>query len=119
MVFLTRIDPARKLQRFWLARVTPTLLGGWTLVREWGRIGSPGTVSNRTFDLEKEASSTGGEARHQKTRAPRLPADPRCCVALVGSHGGWRKYSRPEKRLKNKSKRRDYSANDNRGVLDF
>ncbi len=29
MIFMTRIDPTRKLQRFWLARVTPTLLGGW------------------------------------------------------------------------------------------
>jgi predicted DNA-binding WGR domain protein len=55
MMFLTRIDPARKLQRFWLVAVTPTLLGGWSLLREWGRIGSPGTVSSRTFELEEEA----------------------------------------------------------------
>jgi predicted DNA-binding WGR domain protein len=55
MVFLTRIDPARQLQRFWLALVTPTLLGGWSLLREWGRIGSPGTVSSRTFEREDEA----------------------------------------------------------------
>ena len=55
MVFLTRIDPARKLQRFWLAMVTPTLLGGWSLLREWGRLGSPGTVQSRTFDREDDA----------------------------------------------------------------
>jgi predicted DNA-binding WGR domain protein len=55
MVFLTRIDPARKLQRFWLARVTPTIFGGWSLLREWGRIGSPGTVRSRSFEREEEA----------------------------------------------------------------
>ena len=55
MAFMTRIDPARRLQRFWLSLVTPTLLGGWSLVREWGRIGSPGTVQARSFELEEEA----------------------------------------------------------------
>lgn len=55
MNFFTRIDPAKNVARFWLAVVTPTLLGGWSLLREWGRIGSPGTVSSRTFELEDEA----------------------------------------------------------------
>jgi predicted DNA-binding WGR domain protein len=55
MNFFTRIDPAKNISRFWLARVTPTLLGGWSLLREWGRIGSPGTVQSQTFDLEEEA----------------------------------------------------------------
>jgi predicted DNA-binding WGR domain protein len=58
MVFFTRIDPAKRISRFWLSLVTPTLLGGWSLVREWGRIGSPGTVQARTFDSEKEARRT-------------------------------------------------------------
>ena len=55
MIFMTRIDPTRKLQRFWLARVTPTLLGGWALVREWGRLGAPGTMQTRSFEREDEA----------------------------------------------------------------
>jgi predicted DNA-binding WGR domain protein len=55
MQFFTRIEPAKRISRFWLSRVTPTLLGGWSLVREWGRIGSPGTTSMRTFDKEQEA----------------------------------------------------------------
>ena len=38
----------QQVQRFWLSMMTPTLLGGWSLVREWGRIGSPGTVQART-----------------------------------------------------------------------
>ena len=55
MVFFTRIDPAKNVARFWLSVVTPTLLGGWSLLREWGRIGSPGTVQARTFEREDEA----------------------------------------------------------------
>jgi predicted DNA-binding WGR domain protein len=44
MAFLTRIDPARNINRFYIVDVTPTLFGDWALVREWGRRGSPGTV---------------------------------------------------------------------------
>jgi predicted DNA-binding WGR domain protein len=55
MVFFTRIDPAKNIRRFWRAMVTPTLLGGWSLIREWGRIGQPGTVKASTFESEDEA----------------------------------------------------------------
>jgi hypothetical protein len=34
MVFFTRIDPGKNIARFWRALVTPTLLGGWSLLRE-------------------------------------------------------------------------------------
>jgi len=44
MAFLTRTDPARNIDRFYIVDVTPTLFGEWALVREWGRRGSPGTV---------------------------------------------------------------------------
>jgi len=30
--------------------VLPTLFGDWSLVREWGRIGSPGTVKKDWFE---------------------------------------------------------------------
>lgn len=55
MIFFTRIDPAKNIARFWLSHVTPTLWGGWSLIREWGRIGSPGRVQARTFESEDEA----------------------------------------------------------------
>jgi predicted DNA-binding WGR domain protein len=55
MPFFTRIDPARNVARFWLSQVTPTLLGGWSLLREWGRIGSPGTAKSSSFESEAEA----------------------------------------------------------------
>jgi predicted DNA-binding WGR domain protein len=55
MLFFTRIDPAQNISRFYMVRVTPTLFGEWSLLREWGRIGSPGTVQSRSFECEEDA----------------------------------------------------------------
>jgi predicted DNA-binding WGR domain protein len=55
MVVLTRIDPARNLHRFYVVNLGPTLLGEWALWREWGRIGSPGTVRTTSFEREEDA----------------------------------------------------------------
>ena len=41
---LRREDPSRNLRRFYMLCVQRDLLGGAVLVREWGRIGSPGQV---------------------------------------------------------------------------
>jgi len=39
--------------------VTPGIFGDWSLVREWGRVGSPGTVRKDWFDSEEEAIIAG------------------------------------------------------------
>ena len=44
LAYLEKIDPARKMSRFYAICVTPTLFGQWALVREWGRIGQAGAV---------------------------------------------------------------------------
>jgi predicted DNA-binding WGR domain protein len=44
-----RRDPARRMHRFYALRLAPDLLGGWALLREWGRIGSPGRVRSDSF----------------------------------------------------------------------
>ena len=54
-VLLVRRDPARGMARFYALRVVPDLLGGWTLVREWGRVGSPGRVRADAFATEEAA----------------------------------------------------------------
>lgn len=43
-ILLERIDPARRMARYYALRVEPSLLGGWVLVREWGRIGAAGRL---------------------------------------------------------------------------
>jgi predicted DNA-binding WGR domain protein len=36
MAYLTRTDPTRNINRFYLVDVTPTLSGEWAVLREWG-----------------------------------------------------------------------------------
>jgi predicted DNA-binding WGR domain protein len=44
MTYLTRTDPTRNMNRFYIVQVMPNLFGHWTVMREWGRRGSPGTM---------------------------------------------------------------------------
>jgi predicted DNA-binding WGR domain protein len=48
-------DPERRMARFYTMHLAPTLFGGWDLVREWGRIGSPGTVRIDPFETLEES----------------------------------------------------------------
>ena len=43
-IHLVRIDAEKNMERFYKLDVQPTLFGEWALIREWGRIGRPGTV---------------------------------------------------------------------------
>jgi len=52
---LERREPARNRLRFYTIAVTQTLFDGWALVREWGRIGQPGTVRETWFATESAA----------------------------------------------------------------
>lgn len=54
-IYLERHDTAKNLHRFYQMFVTPGIFGDWSLVREWGRVGSPGTVRKDWFDSEDEA----------------------------------------------------------------
>ena len=67
--------------RIW---VTPTLFGDYAVVREWGRIGSPGTVREAWYESEAEAVRDGctsaparsGAGISPLPRADRLPGRP-------------------------------------------
>jgi len=67
-IHLERREPARNRQRFYAITVTRTLFGSWALVREWGRIGQPGTVRETWFETEGEAIEAGGKVRQRKER---------------------------------------------------
>ena len=47
---LVRCDQEQRMDRFYARHLTPTLFGGWDLVREWGHIGSPGTLRIDPFE---------------------------------------------------------------------
>ena len=68
VLYLEKRIPARNQKRFYTITVTPTLFGSWALVREWGRIGQPGTVRETWFAMEGEAWAAGEQWRQRKER---------------------------------------------------
>ena len=52
---LRRIDGARNMRRFYVLSVQPTLFGGASLIRNWGRIGTNGQAMMQTFDESADA----------------------------------------------------------------
>ena len=53
---LRRIDPDHNMARFYTISVQPTLFGEWSLLREWGRIGSSGRLVCGRFASEQDAA---------------------------------------------------------------
>lgn len=66
--YLTRIDPAKGMARFYVVDVQPSLFGEWSVIREWGRIGQGGTVRGRMFATQSEAMSIAADAVKAKRR---------------------------------------------------
>jgi predicted DNA-binding WGR domain protein len=57
MPFLTRTDPTRNIDRFYIVQVMPSLFGDWTVMREWGRRGSPGTMRLSSYEWRNDAET--------------------------------------------------------------
>jgi predicted DNA-binding WGR domain protein len=68
IAYLEKVEPKQRMLRFYSLYVAPTLFGEWALVREWGRIGSPGTVRLDWFTSESEAAAAGRRLGHAKER---------------------------------------------------
>ena len=54
-IYLERHDPDKNMHRFYQMFLAQGILGEWSLIREWGRVGSPGTVRKDWFETEEEA----------------------------------------------------------------
>jgi predicted DNA-binding WGR domain protein len=68
MMIIQRRDPDRSMNRFYALTIHPDLISGWTLLREWGRIGSPGRVVVEPFANEHEAAKAGARIELVKRR---------------------------------------------------
>ena len=68
VLYLEKRILARNQKRFYTITVTPTLFGSWALVREWGRIGQPGTVREAWFETEGAAIEGGAQWRERKKK---------------------------------------------------
>jgi len=55
-VHLRRIDPTQNMRRFYTLAIQPTLFGGASVIRNWGRIGTNGQSMMETFDNEDDAA---------------------------------------------------------------
>lgn len=72
-VQLHKIDPDRNMARFYMMTVQPSLFGEWCLVREWGRIGSPGRVVSTPYPSPALAEAALDLWRRQKQHKGYLP----------------------------------------------
>jgi predicted DNA-binding WGR domain protein len=48
-IVLTCIERTKNMQRFYKLDVQPDLFGGWSLIREWGRLGRAGQVRMENY----------------------------------------------------------------------
>ena len=67
-IYLERREPTNDRQRFYTLTVVQTLFGSWTLIREWGRIGHPGTLRESWFETESAAIEASMKIRRQKEK---------------------------------------------------
>jgi predicted DNA-binding WGR domain protein len=71
-VRLEKRVPEKNQLRFYRLLLAPTLFGEWSLVREWGRIGHPGTVRINSYPTEAQAAAIfARKAREKKRRGYR------------------------------------------------
>lgn len=67
-IVLHRIDQAQGMARFYRLQMQPTLFGGVTLVREWGRIGQAGTCRHDHYETAEAARTALADVRLAKQR---------------------------------------------------
>lgn len=67
-VHLRRIDPTQNMRRFYMLAIQPTLFGGASVIRNWGRIGTNGQSMMETFDSEDAAAAASLRLERAKRR---------------------------------------------------
>ncbi|ETR79471.1 WGR domain-containing protein [Camelimonas fluminis] len=72
---LHRIEPDLNMRRFYALALQPTLFGGASLIRNWGRIGTNGQSMMETFDEPEEATAALGRLERTKRRRGYRDAD--------------------------------------------
>lgn len=66
--YLIKIDTEKNQRRFYSLHLAPTLFGGWSLIREWGRLGSGGTLRLDPFTTEQDAQQALDKLKEQKLK---------------------------------------------------
>ena len=75
-VHLRRIEPSQNMRRFYTLAIQPTLFGGASVIRNWGRIGTHGQSMMETFDGQDEATDAFERLARMKRRRGYRSAEP-------------------------------------------
>ena len=67
-IYLVKHDSEKNMHRFYQMFVIPGLFNDWSLVKEWGRVGSPGMVRNEWFTTEQEAEMVSQKIMGKKIK---------------------------------------------------
>ena len=67
-IHMRRIDPQQNMQRFYSLAIQPTLFGGASVIRNWGRIGTNGQSMMETFDEADDAIVALSKLERSKRR---------------------------------------------------
>lgn len=67
-VLLHRVDPEKRMARFYRLDVERDLFGSWCLVREWGRIGRAGQLKIECFEAAELAQAALQKLEAAKAR---------------------------------------------------
>ena len=78
MIRLTRIVPDLNMSRYYQLHLQPGLFGDCDLVREWGRIGSSGTIRTSPYPTQAAATAALAEAVTQRHKRGYRTIAPRC-----------------------------------------
>lgn len=73
-ILLHRIDPSQNMRRFYTLAIQPTLFGGASVIRNWGRIGTSGQSMMETFGSSEDAVKAS--IRLERTKRLRGYRDP-------------------------------------------
>ena len=82
MIRLTRIDPVQNMSRYYQLHIQPSLFGDCDIVREWGRIGSPGTVRTAVYPNQAAATAALADAVKQRHKRGYRTIMPSRCRTL-------------------------------------
>lgn len=66
--YLQKIVPELNQHRYYAMTAIPTLFGEWALMREWGRIGSGGTIRTDFYEDEGQAVTALADLAEKKRK---------------------------------------------------
>jgi predicted DNA-binding WGR domain protein len=73
-ISLYRVEPSKNMSRYYTLSVQPNLFGGFSLLRNWGRIGTGGQIRVDFFEDEDVAISASEQLAGSKLKRGYLTA---------------------------------------------